>query len=486
MRTTELHKSRLGKVVRSALLPSAIIAATSAFGATLSPITPTVDHSKKATCGIKWTIKSSQPIKYFEVYRGTTGDFDEADLIAEVGNTTDRLTDWGADQYQNYYYWVIPYDYNDESNVLDMDLSRYLCQNHRYWGNSDVYLTSTVKTLAIGTALPLYFKVNLGTSGDPLYDHVKPDNVRITKMTDLSGNAATDIAYICGNRGTNYAINEGVIETNTYLKANGSFGYIKPNKPGVLYIRAYYKSATTVNPLRIEIKKPTFNLYAPEGEIDIVDNNYRDLYLKCNGKFVCPELEILMGESVDIIPYADVPTTEELEDDLYGNAFGFLAMQHKSDEPTRFDVTFNDMQVKELEITPVWDSSRPLSLVFMDSSFQETSKIVFNKEYNFGIKYGTKMIPHKVTKAGKIWSTYWGWNDETSDGNSYTIVPWEWGLAMWYTADGTDIDFSYYTISYVASFGELGVFTCPNTGWVNYAFQLYDRVMNGSFQVKSN
>lgn len=473
--------------IKKAYCFGVLLMAATTYGATLSPITPTVDHSKKATCGIKWTIKNSQPIKYFEVYRGTTDEFWDADIIAELNNTTDRLTDWGADQYQNYYYWVIPYDYNDESNVLDMDLSRYVCQNHRYWGNSDVYLTSTVKTLAIGTDLPLYFKVNLGTSGDPLYDHVKPDNVRITRMTDLNGNDATDIAYICGNRGTNYAKNEGVIEYNTYLKANGSFGYIKPNKPGVLYIRAYYKNATTVNPLRIEIKKPTFNLYAPEGEIDIVDNNYRDLYLKCNGKFVCPDdLDVLMGESVAIIPYVDVSVTGELSGDLYENSFGFLAMQQKSDEPTRFDISFNGIQVKELEITPVWDSSRQLSLVFMDSSFRETNKIVFNKEYNFGIKYGTKMIPHKVTKGGRIWLTYWGLNEEGSDGESYNVVPFEWDLRMWYTSDGTDIGYSYYSLSYVSSIGELGVFTCPDTGWVNYAIQLYDRVVNGSFQVKSN
>lgn len=443
-----------------------LLMAVTTYGATLSPITPTVDHSKKATCGIKWTFNAKQAIKQFNIYRSTSSDFGEADLIAEVSNTTDRLTDWGADQYQNYYYWVIPFDYNDESNVLDMELTRYVCQNHRYWGSSDVYLTASVKTLAVDSMLPLYFKVNLGTSSDPLYDHVKPDNVRISRMTDLNGNNANDIATIFTNRDTEYSLHEGDIEDNTYLRANGAFGYIKANKPGVVYLRAYYRSATTETPLRIEIKRPTFNLYAPEGEIDVIDNMYRDLYLKCNGKFVCPQqVEITMadpynGPSVLIRTVKDIASTSDDETtiDLYENSFGFIEI-FRSDDTCRYDIIYNDMLVKEYEVTPVWDSSRSLSFFYMDATGKTISQFYPNKEYYFGIKYGNTMLPHTINKYGAYWTTY----DQG-----------DWGFRE-YSGPLSKLGYVNYS-----EYGELGFFAADAAGWVKLSVWVIDRELTDS------
>lgn len=444
------------------------LGATAAFGEQLSPITPSVDHSKKATCGIKWTFKTSQAIKCFRIYRGVTDDFWEADLIAEVNNTTTRLTDWGAEQYQRYYYWVIPYDYNDDSNVLWMDLTRYYCENSRFWGSSDVYLTAAVKTVAICSTLPLYFKVNFGTASDPVYDHVKPDRVVFTRMTDLNGRDAKDIAVVYGNRDELYS------SDTTYLKANGAFGYLVPYKPGVIYMRAYYKSATTVSPLRVEIKRPTFNLYAPEGEIDIVDNMYRDLYLKCNGKFVRPDVECTMadpdyGPSVEVHPVTDVAATDDdgVEDGLYENSFGFLEMM-RSDDTCRWDIKFNDILVKEYEIMPVWDTSRSLAIFYLDANGHATSSFSPGKTYYFGIRYGSSYIPHTIHKYGYYWTTYdwgdWRFNEDNCYGPLTALGP---------------INTSAY--------GELGYFTTSSqTGWIQLSLFLIGRqVSDNSARVKN-
>lgn len=468
------------KSMRLVLTALALFAGTAALGASLSPIKPTVDHSKKATCGIKWTFNKSQAIKYFEIYRGVTEDFDDADLIAEVSNTTTRLTDWGADQYQNYYYWVIPFDYNDDSNVLALDLSRYYCENHRYWGSSDVYLTASVKTIAIGSTLPLYFKVNLGTSSDPVYDHVKPDRVVFTKMTDLNGREDRDIAAVYGFKwdpsGQTYSADY------TYLKANGSFGYLEPYKPGVLYMRAYYRSATTVSPLRIEIKKPTFNLYAPEGEVDIVENNYRDLYLKCNGKFVCPdEVDRTVGDSVSIWFASAFETTNDngFEDGLYDNSFGFLNMIC-SDETSRYDIIFNDMLVKEYEITPVWNTAKRLSFFFLDSNGRTATSFSANKTYLYGISYGGKPFPHKIEKYGYSWLTIY-------EEDSYSRYFWSWDLNYMYYESGVGNIIAYYdNLLSSGAYNQLGSFYGDAAGWVDIQATFLDRTLNDSIYIKGN
>ena len=454
----------------SLLAMTALVAvmASVTFGANLSPITPTVDHSKKATCGIKWSYNKNQAIKYFEIYRGTTEKFKEADLIAEVGNTTTRLTDWGAEQYQSYYYWVIPYDYNNESNVRNLDLTRYYCENKRYWGSSDVYLTTSVKSIAIGSTLPLYFKVNMGTASDPVYDHVKPDRVVFTKMTDLNGKDTKGIAEVCGNSNSAYS------NDSTYLKSNGSFGYLVPYKPGVLYMRAYYKSATTVNPLRVEIKRPTFNLYAPEGEIDVVDNMYRDLYLKCNGKFVRPDVECMiedpdLGPSVMIHPVEEIASTDDsdVKDGLYDNSFGFMEI-YRSDDMCRWDITFNGILVKEYEVTPVWDVSRRFAIFYLNTEGNTVSDFYPNKTYYFGIRYGNTIVPHTVHKYGYYWSTYdWG----------------DWG----FVADNCYGPLSALGSLQTSSYGELGYFTTSSsTGWVQLSLYLVDRQLtDNSVRVKN-
>lgn len=470
------------------LLSASMILSPAVFssgGPNLKPITPTVDHSKKATCGIKWTFDAKQPIKYFRVFRSVTEDFWDADLIAEVGNTTTRLTDWGAEQYTDYNYWVIPYNYDTDdddiydSNVVNMDLSRYLCANHRYWGNSDVYLTASVKSIAIGSTLPLYFKVNMGTSGDPLYDHVKPDNVRVTRMTDLSGKEANDIAAVFTNRDSEYALHEGDVEGNTYLKANGSFGFIRPFKPGIVYFRAYYKSATTVSALRIEVLRPTFNLYAPEGDIDIFDNMYRDLYLKCNGKFVSPsEIECTLasdeGPSAQINLVTDF-TTEYDNDgnvisygaDLYDNAFGFIEMW-RSDDISMYDIKFNDILVKEYQITPVWDYSREMRFFYLDTNGRSVSEFSPNKTYYFGVKYGDKTLPHTIHKYGYYWTTY-----DVGD----------WG----FVANNCIGSFDDLGTLNTSTLGELGYFSAYEAGWLQLSIYVIDRrLTDGSIRIKNN
>lgn len=464
------------RLLSLALSATSMLTGISAYGASLSPITPTVDHSKKATCGIKWTFNKSQPIKYFEVYRGVTDDFWDADLIAEVNNTTTRLTDWGAEQYQSYFYWVIPYDYNDDSNVLDLDLSRYYCENKRYWGSSDVYLTASVKTLAIGSTLPLYFKVNMGTSSDPVYDHVKPDRVVFTKMTDLNGRDAKDIARVFGNYDYQYGDSD-----DTYLKANGAFGYLVPYKPGVLYMRAYYKSATTVSPLRVEIKKPTFNLYAPEGEVDIADNNYRDLYLKCNGKFVCPdEVERTVGDSVSIWFASQFESTDDnaFKDGLYDNSFGFLNMIY-SDETSRYDIFYNDMLVKEYEITPVWNTTKKLSFFYMDTSGREVTSFTANRTYKFGIKYGNTPLPHKISKYGYSWLTIY-------ESDSLSQYFYCWDFAMWYESGSGSLTLTYDTLNSSGEYNQLGGFSGDTAGWVDVQGMFLDRTINDQIYIRGN
>lgn len=474
------RKRRLGLIrayyaLRTILLSTSLTLVGVAYGADLVPISPSVEHSKKATCGIKWSFNKSQPIKYFGVYRGLTSDFWEADCIAEVGNTTERLTDWGADQYQTYYYWVIPFDYNDESSVLDyFDLSRYCCKNQRYWGANDVYLTSSVKTLAVGQTLPLYFKVNVGTHNDPVYDHVKPDRVVFTRMTDLEDNAVTDIATVYGYRDYKYS------SDNTYLKANGSFGYLNAYKPGVLYLRAYFKSATTVTPLRIEIKKPTFNLYAPSGEVDILTSNYRDLYLKCNGKFVCPDVEHLMGDSVSICPVSMFASTDEVPDGLYDNSFGFLNMVH-SEGITMYDIKYNGMLVAEYQIAPTWDYSKELKFAFMNSSGTVVNSYKTGIEYSFGIKYGDYAMPLKISKYGYSWLTIW------EPSGSLSNFLWSWYFSMGYTGVNVgDLEMFYYGPTYIGNSIELGSFICHSPGFVTIEAMVLDRTITNQIQIKNN
>lgn len=461
-------------VSQLALLLSAFAAASSACASALTPITPSVDHSKKATCGIKWTFDRKQAIRYFRIFRGTTGDFWSADCIAEVGNSTERFTDWGAAQYQNYFYWVIPYDYNanadalyDSSVLQNGNPSGFSCQNHRYWGSSDVYLTATVKSVAIGSTLPLYFKVNAGTSGDPLYDHVMPDRVVFTRMTDMDGNNVDDIARVFGNRQEILA--GGLIGNSieyagpetTYLKGNGSFGYLVPYKPGILYLRAYYRSATTVSPLRIEIKKPTFNLYAPEGNVDIVDNNYRDLFLKCNGKFVCPDVERTAGDSATIWPVSSVETTDEsqLQDGLYENSFGFLSMT-RSGETTEFDISYNGMFVKKYRVSPVWDPNRTLKLLYWGADGTSvTPPFAAGETYYFGVAYGDRLLPHHVLKCGTLFLTDSNWGiDDATDGPAGFVAhgePW-------------------------SQYGELGSFRSQNSGEATISLQVFDRQVSNN------
>ena len=224
---------------KGAVLSLSVALSALAFGANLSPITPKVDHQKKATCGISWTIQSGGLIKGFEIRRGLTDVYEEADVIAIVDNKTAMLTDWGADRYTDYYYWVVAFDYNDENTTWYgtdggggiKDKSRYACKNHRYWSSGDVYLTASVKSISIGSTLPLYFKIDIGTPTEPFYDHMKPDMIEIREMLDNQGRPANDIAYIFSNRDEEYENKaEGV---DTYLSASGAFGYLLPLVLGI-------------------------------------------------------------------------------------------------------------------------------------------------------------------------------------------------------------------------------------------------------------
>ena len=170
-------------------------------------------------------------------------------------------------------------------------------------------------------------------------------------------------------------------------------------KPGVVYLRAYYKSATTANPLRVEIRNPTFNLYAPEGSLDFIDGNFRDLYLKCNGRFVCPDVARVSGRSVTIhlcSAFAAENDGQCGEDGLYGNSFGFLELPGSTGE-TVFDISYKGFLVKEISISPTQTGSRSLSFFCTDADGARVSSLTAGVEYGFGIEYGGVPIPLKTT-----------------------------------------------------------------------------------------
>jgi len=441
------------------LLAASMIAASAAYG--LTPIKPVVDHCKKATCGIKWTVVPSEvdQIGSLEIRRSRTSNFGESVVIAEVGVSTSRLTDWGASPYQDYWYWVIPCDtignHDGDAIIAAYDGDRYACKNHLYWATSDVYLAAGASILHIDNVLPLYFKVTEGTEAG-FMRHVLPDRIVVTRMTDLSGKAANDIADIVSNN--HYSYTSG---GDSYLKANGSFGYLMPFKPGIVYIRAYYKSATTATPLRIEIRKPTFDVYVPEGNIDIVDNNYRRLYMKRNGKFVCPDYDWLHGSSVEIHLIKSYAPSSDLVDGLYENAFGFLNMS-RSGEMNQYDLYYNGLLAKSCKITPVWDSKRWPKLCYWKSDGTPATPPFKTKNiYYFGIKYGDKLFPHSfsiysgsrpLTYAWYLWNGLCGWTIYEAAGPS-----------------GFRADAESST-----KYGELGSFSCTYAGNATFSLQLFD------------
>ena len=465
--------------MRFAALPVAMAVASAAYGVSFVPITPSVDHSKKATCGIKWKSSQKSQTAYFVIYRGMDDDFFSSDQIAEVSNSTESFTDWGADQYQHYWYWVVPFDSSDMSNIPSMswtDLANYACMNHRFWGKSDVYLTVSSTSVAIDSMLPLYFKVNMGTAADPVYDHVKPDRVVFTRSTNVNGNNDSTVAYVLDNYKYDYTTGY-----NTYLRGSGAFGYLYANKPGVVYLRAYYKSATTVNPLRVEIKKPTFELRAPEGEIDILDNNYRNLYLKCNGKFTYPEvLNIKLGGSTYVCLNAAVESTLQGKDVtdpvLYDNSFGFLFAEDSDEDPSMFELKYRGERIKEFSVTSVWNGDP--SLVLMDSSGNKVNSPSANTKYWFGIEYRSKKLPHKATKGAFTWSTY---NVVSS---SWLLLPDVWDVDFSYASSSTPISKTIYSETDSAPRGELGTVTFSETGRVNWRIGVLGREIQSNFMVK--
>jgi len=482
---------QLSKAMRIAILPSAMILATAVFGAQFSPVKPVVDHRKKATCGIKWTINKSQSIACFAIYRNTYNDFDTALPIGEVDGTTSSLTDWGASQYQEYYYWVIPMDSKRKSNVEDgfraysIDATSYSCKNSRFWGKADVYLTSSVKSVNIGTWVPLYFKVNMGTSDSPMYDHVLPDRVVFTSIKNSNNNTDYSVAGVFGNFGYDYNL------SSSYLNAKGSFGFFVPNKPGIVYMRAYYKSATTVEPLRIEIKKPTFEYQGPYGEVDVVDNACRDLRLKCNGKFVCPTMTRTLGDSCDVITYETLDVNYDLYDYDYlcNNAFGLLAMEY-TDSPSEFELSYKGIAVKNITITPSWDSSRNVSAFIMNSSGSEVSKPNHGTKYTFGIKYGSTVIPQNVTKHIHQWITWGGlsYKEAGISSSPAILIKDYWDFDYFNDPSGYDIWNSNSSPMVLfdtpkSNLKALGEVTFSATGYHDYAILLFGRKFYGSIRV---
>jgi len=422
MDTSTVWQSRL---MRRLAVASGLMLATSAFGSTLTPIRPTASDGDFASfVRVAWNANSKEPIMGFMVYRGTTSDFDEADLIDDVGPTARSLLDYGAAPAVRYYYWVLPYDING----LGQGLSIY---NDQGWRYATFNFSTSVDTMTVGSTLPMYFSVN-GV-------FVRPTKIEITAGGIITKDQARAALFDWYNPATD----------RTFIKANGSFGGIDAYHDGTIYIRATYHSVSQLR--KITIKKPTFKLYAPSGDIDIIETDNRDLYLKCNSNFVCPDVETLTGESA--VLYRWVDAIEELYGEyleLLDNSFGWIHTL-KSAESTIFRLNHYGYRLEYL-VYPEWNMSKNLEFFYPGNP---NMWFYANQYIDFGVLYGS----------------------------------------TWLTADQVDLYMPYYpssgedvTTAYLydeqLSNGAIATMYCQQPGFVTLHMSVKDRDVTGQIQVR--
>lgn len=236
----------------------------------------------KSLVQVSWTRYTDETeVAGYRVYRGTSQYISQAKRIADVKSTASSVSDYSAAPAVKYWYFVLPVDrFNKvcvDNNVTSDTFTRYSAQG---WKWSSARFVTSVSTVAVGGELPLYFVLN--------DEYIRPSRV---ELTTAASKERAEIVYYEG-----LSDEDDDLEYDA-LQASGSFGYLKGIKNGKVYVRATHGVQTFL--LEIEVKMPSYKLYAPDTP-DLIKDDYRPVYFKFNNRFEVPDVDLISGKSVEI------------------------------------------------------------------------------------------------------------------------------------------------------------------------------------------